>query len=233
MSDLIVHNLGRISYQDALDVQQALVARMQASRDEPPHLLLLEHDPPVITLGRRGRDEDILAGHARLDALGVEIHRSRRGGQVTWHGPGQLVAYPIVNLAGRPGGVRGFVCALEEAVIRLLADFGIQADRREGVIGVWAGGAKVAAVGVAVARWVTFHGLAVNVTRDAAGAFDLIVPCGQAGGGAVTSLSHLAGRDVAVDETTKPLTNALCATLGFDDATCAELPILRGDSGER
>ena len=233
MSDLIVHNLGRISYADALDVQESLVARAQANRDEPPRLLLLEHDPPVITLGRRGRDQDILAAPARLLDLGVEIHRSQRGGQVTYHGPGQLVAYPIVRLAGRPGGVRQFVRGLEEAVIRLLAGFGVTATRREGIIGVWADGAKVAAVGVAVSRWVTYHGLAINVTRASAGAFDLIVPCGQAGGGAVTSLSHLAGRDVTVDQIAGPLADGLRATLGFDGAVHADRADLSAPAGER
>lgn len=233
MPDLIIHNLSRISYQGALDIQQALVARVQVDRAEPAHLLLLEHDPPAITLGRRGRDDHILADRTRLEALGVEVHRSRRGGEVTYHGPGQLVAYPIVRLDPRRRTVHAYVHALEEAVIRLLARFGVNGARREGIVGIWSGGAKVAAVGVAVSRWVTYHGLAVNVTRSAADAFDLIVPCGRAGGGAVTSLSQLAGRDVAVSEVADALTAHLCDTLGLTDARHAPHDTSAVGAGER
>jgi len=217
MPDLIVHNLSRIAYQDALEIQQALVARAQAGADEPAHLLLLEHDPPAITLGRRGRDDDILAAPEVLAARGVEIHRSQRGGEVTYHGPGQLVAYPIVRLDPRRRTVHAYVHALEDAVIRTLARFGVQGHRREGIVGIWSTGAKVAAIGVAVSRWVTYHGLALNVTPEASRAFDLIVPCGRVGGGAVTSLSQLANRNITVPDVTDALTAHLCDALGLRD----------------
>ena len=132
MPDLIVHNLSRMSYQAALDMQQALVARVQDDGGRTAHLMLLEHDPPVITLGRRGRAEHVLADEARLAALGVEVRRTRRGGEVTWHGPGQLVAYPIVRLDTRRRTVHGHVRGLERAVIDMLRGFGIDGVRREG-----------------------------------------------------------------------------------------------------
>ena len=221
MPDLIVHNLSRISYQAALDIQRELVARVQADRGSPAHLLLLEHDPPVITLGRRGRTEHILADRARLAGLGVEVHQSRRGGQVTVHAPGQLVAYPILRLGPGRGTVAGYVRGLEQAVISLLRRFGIDGRRRDGMVGVWAGGAKIAAIGVAVERWVTYHGLALNVGPDTR-AFDLIVPCGGSGAAAVTSMSKLLGREVTVSQAADDLTGCLCETLGFDRAIPAD-----------
>ena len=217
MPDLIVHNLSRMSYQAALDMQQALVARVQDDGGRTAHLMLLEHDPPVITLGRRGRAEHVLADEARLAALGVEVRRTRRGGEVTWHGPGQLVAYPIVRLDTRRRTVHGHVRGLERAVIDMLRGFGIDGVRREGAVGVWCGQSKVAAVGVAVSRWVAYHGLAVNVARDTR-AFDLIVPCGRPGRGAVTSMSRLLGRDVSVTDAADALVPCLREALGFDRA---------------
>lgn len=231
MSDLIVHNLSRISYQAALDIQQALVARVQADGGPTAHLMLLEHDPPVITLGRRGRAEHVLADRARLEALGVEIHRTRRGGEVTYHGRGQLVAYPIVRLGTRRRTVRAHVRGLEAAVISLLGQFGVEGARRDGMVGVWSGGAKVAAIGVAVSRWVAYHGLAVNVADDTR-AFDLIVPCGQAGGAAVTSLSRLVGREIPIGHVADALVTCLCEALGFDVAIHAEPPDLAAAGGE-
>jgi len=223
MPELILHNLSRIAYQAALDIQRDLVARVQADGGQTAHLLLLEHDPPVITLGRRGQIEHILADRARLDALGIEVHRSHRGGQVTVHAPGQLVAYPILRLGPGRGTVSGYVRALEQAVIDVLGRFGLEGRRRDGTVGVWAGEGKIASVGVAVERWVTYHGLAINVGPDTA-AFDLIVPCGQSGAAAVASISQLLGREVTVARAAEELVPSLCQALGFDRAVPADAP---------
>ena len=210
--ELALIDLGRASYSAALDLQQRLLADVQAHRDRA-YLVLVEHDPPVITLGRRARAEHVLASPQRLHELGVEIHESARGGDVTWHGPGQLVAYPIVPLDVHRRTVRGHVRSLEEAAIRVLAAYGLRADRRERFPGAWVGEQKVAAVGVAVHRWVTWHGLALNVSRELPG-FELIVPCGLEGVRA-TSLSELVGRDVSVEEVRPKLASILRDVLGF------------------
>jgi lipoate-protein ligase B len=219
-------DLGRCAYAPAMALQQRLVGQV---RRDPSRAVLLtvEHDPPVITLGRRGRAEDILASREHLSAGGVEVHQTRRGGEVTWHGPGQLVAYFICRLdRTRPAGggaerltLRGFVRRLEEAVIRLLADCGLAAGRREGYPGVWVGGRKVAAVGVAVERWVTYHGLALNVRPDLS-SFESIVPCGL-NAGQMTSMERL-GRPERIDDVRPRLVNAVCEAFGFAGAVPVE-----------
>lgn len=194
-----VIDLGKASYDSALEAQRECVEALQAARaagDEATArkttLLLVEHSPAVITLGRRGKATDILVARETLQAKGIEVHESARGGEVTYHGPGQLVAYVIrdVSVAGR--SLRQHVRQLEETVIRTLASFEIQATRREGkgLTGVWVPGEgaagqqgasmeKIAAIGVAVRRWITYHGLALNVAT-VLDAFNLIVPCGLA-----------------------------------------------------
>lgn len=183
-------DLGWRDYASTLAFQRTLLERVQTDPRQG-YLLLVEHDPPVITLGRRGRAEDIV-DPAAVAAAGIEVHRVTRGGQATWHGPGQLAAYPIVAL--RPLGLtlRQYVCGLEEAVLRTLADAGIEGFRREGQTGVWTAQGKIAAIGVAVERWVCWHGLALNVCPDL-GHFGLIVPCGQRGS-AVTSMERIMGK---------------------------------------
>ncbi|NNE08268.1 MAG: lipoyl(octanoyl) transferase LipB [Gemmatimonadetes bacterium] len=194
---LIVLRPGTVSYADGLEMQEDLVeARKRGEADD--HLLLLEHHS-VYTLGRRG---DL--GHVRIDdavreRLGIELFHTNRGGDVTWHGPGQLVGYPIVSLAPDRKDLVRYVRDLEEVLIRALRDFGIEAARVAGLTGVWVGDEKIAAIGVRVARWVTSHGFALNVCNGFE-AYDHIVPCGIADRG-VTSLSRLLGRDVTVDET--------------------------------
>jgi lipoate-protein ligase B len=165
--------LGRVDYDDAVKCQEALRARILDGDDGAETLLFVEH-PPVITLGRRARAEHIVASAAALAARGVKVARSSRGGDVTYHGPGQLVAYPVMRLSS---GVVDHVCRLAKAAIAVAADFGIEARFERARPGVWAGAAKLAAVGVHVHRRVAIHGLALNVTT-ALDAFDLIVPCG-------------------------------------------------------
>jgi lipoate-protein ligase B len=223
MTRLDVHDLGRIGYAPALELQAALVEHLKqpAYRDEA-HLLLLEHDPPVITLGRRGKREDILLSEADIARRGIEIHDAKRGGEVTYHGPGQLVAYAIlrVNTAGRT--VRGHVHRLEESVIRALATFEIFAHRRDGLTGVWVGEDKIAAIGVAVHRWITYHGLAWNISTDLSN-FQTIVPCGQRVLG-VTSLAKCLGRDVRPDDVKRLLADMFAAANDLDEVEFTSLP---------
>lgn len=199
-----VVDLGLIAYQPAFDLQRRLVAARKSGA-LPDVLLLCEH-PHVITLGRNGRQEHLLASAHLLRQMGVEFHSSDRGGDITYHGPGQIVGYPILNLAAIRRDVAWYVRQLEEAMIRATAEFGIVAGRKAGMTGVWvdagrqaSGGAeKLAAIGVHLSRWVTSHGFAYNVSTDLR-YFDLIVPCGIADKRA-TSLERLLGRAVRREE---------------------------------
>lgn len=169
--------LGRLGYREALALQHRLRDGVQAGTG-PEHLLLLEHDP-VYTLGRNAREGDILAPREWLASRGVAVEECDRGGQVTYHGPGQLVAYPILNLSPDRRDVRRYVRDLQEVLVRTLGDFGIEGRRREGkaFVGVWVGDRKIASIGVHLSRWVTTHGFALNVAPDLS-RFTGIVPCG-------------------------------------------------------
>lgn len=193
---LHVRRLGLVPYADGLALQQRLVEQRQAGAI-PDQLLLLQH-PPVITLGAKVRDDrsHVLASTAELAAAGVELHEAGRGGDVTYHGPGQLVGYPIIDLRPDRCDVHRYVRDLEGVLIEVAASFGIEAGRAAGMSGAWVGNDKLAAIGVRISRWVTSHGFALNVTTELAH-FDLIVPCGLAGRG-VTSLDRLLGREIAI-----------------------------------
>lgn len=169
--------LGRVTYPEAEALQGRIRSRLRAGRG-PEHLLLLEH-PHVFTLGRNADGADVLAPRAWLEGQGVEVHECDRGGQVTYHGPGQLVGYPIVDLDPDRRDLHRYMRDLQEVLIRTLADFGVTARRREGKehLGVWAGERKVASLGVHVKRWITTHGFALNVATDLS-YFRRIVPCG-------------------------------------------------------
>ena len=187
-----VRRLGRVPYAEALVLQRQLVEERRADRIGDV-LLLVEH-PHVLTLGVRGDGgrSHIIAPAERLAALDVAVHEPGRGGDITYHGPGQLVGYPILDLKPDRCDVHRYVRDLEEVLIRVAADYGITADRVTGLTGVWVGGEKLAAIGVRIARWITSHGFALNVSTDL-DFFKLIVPCGIADRG-VTSLSALLGR---------------------------------------
>jgi lipoyl(octanoyl) transferase len=176
----------------------------------PDLLLLLEHEP-VVTMGRRAHEEHLLLPRDTLLARGIEVHDTGRGGDVTYHGPGQLVAYPIVALPPEQQDVRRYVWTLEEAMIRLCADHGIEAVRIAGLNGAWVGEDKIGAVGVRISHWVTMHGLAFNVSTELT-AFDLIVPCGIRDHG-VTSLQAATGREHALDDVATSLGNHLAELL--------------------
>ena len=213
---LVVQRLGRIGYADGVERQKALVQARQAGEIDDT-LLLVEH-PPVITLGvkTRGNFANIRVDAPALAAQGVEVHDTGRGGDVTFHGPGQLVGYPIIDLKPDRQDVHRYVRDLEEVLIRTAADFGLEAGRIKGYSGAWVGDSKLAAIGVRIARWVTSHGFALNVTTDLAG-FDLIVPCGITDRG-VTSLSALLGRDVAMPEVEAAVVTHFAAVFDRDTA---------------
>jgi lipoyl(octanoyl) transferase len=189
-----VRRLGRVPYADGLALQRKLVEERQAGRIGD-QLLLVEH-PHVLTLGVRGDGgrSHILAPPDVLIARSVDVFETGRGGDITYHGPGQLVGYPILDLKPDRQDVHRYVRDLEEVLIRVAADYKIEATRVPGLTGVWVGRSKLAAIGVRIARWVTSHGFALNVTTDL-DYFNLIVPCGVADRG-VTSLGALLGRDV-------------------------------------
>jgi lipoyl(octanoyl) transferase len=174
-STIEIRDLGRMRYGDALAVQQELVEKRKQGliRDQ---LLFVEH-PHVITQGRNGHAENLLASEAALRSAGIEFYPTNRGGDMTYHGPGQIVGYPIVDLREWKRDVGAYVRAIEQAIIDALAEFGIGGGRVPGCTGVWVDGKKVAAIGVHISRWVTSHGFALNHTTDLR-YFQYIVPCG-------------------------------------------------------
>ena len=209
-------DLGRLDYREAWDVQRAVHADVADGR-RPPTLLLVEHDP-VITFGRKGGREHLRVGEAELRARGFALYDIERGGDVTYHGPGQLVGYPIFPVGRR---VRDFLRGLEGALVRVLADFGVAGAGSPGYAGVWVGDEKVVAIGVAVQRHVAFHGFAMNVHTDLAN-FETIVPCGIADRG-VTSLSRLLGRTITLAEVRPRVVAAFRAEFG--PGASAPLPL--------
>ena len=191
-----LRDLGCISYAEALAIQKDLVARRKAG-EIPDQLLIVEH-PHVITLGRNGRMENLLASEEILRRAGISFHSTDRGGDITYHGPGQIVGYPIFDLREWKRDVVAYVRAIEQVIIDALAEFGIAAGRVEGCTGAWVNGKKVAAIGVHISRWVTSHGFALNHTTDLS-YFQYIVPCGLTK--PVTSMLELgcvAGREQVV-----------------------------------
>ena len=221
--------LGRIGYEEAWALQRDLAVRC-ARGEIADTLLLLEH-PPVYTTGRRTCGDRLLVPP---ETLGAPLLSVDRGGDITFHGPGQLVAYPVIGLGAQPRGVQRYVRGLEETVIRTLAAYGVAAGREEGLTGVWAGGEKVAAIGVRVSLpggasggWVTGHGLALNVSVDLDW-FDRIVPCGIAGRG-VTSVQRLLGRTEPLAEVASRLAEEFGRVFGLhvvlpDEAAIGVLP---------
>jgi len=210
---LAICRLGLISYQAGLDLQRDLVERRKRG-EIPDQLLLLEH-PDVITLGVKTRSErtHVLQTEDALAAQGVELFETGRGGDVTYHGPGQLVGYPILDLNPDRRDVHRYVRDLEEVLIQAVAAFGITAHRIPGLTGIWVDGpggpAKLAAIGVRISRWVTSHGFALNVNTNLS-RFELIVPCGITDKG-VTSMAQLLGRPVPMDEVATAVEGAFSA----------------------
>lgn len=197
MLPLQVRRLGLVPYADGLELQRHLVEERKADRI-PDTLLLLQH-PHVLTVGvKKDGRAHILASPDRLSSLGVEVFETGRGGDVTYHGPGQLVGYPILNLDPDRRDVHQYVRDLEEVMIRVCADYGLDAGRVKGFSGAWIGDEKIGAIGVRISRWITSHGFAFNVATDIE-FFNLIVPCGIADRG-VTSLQAQLGHEPAMAE---------------------------------
>jgi lipoyl(octanoyl) transferase len=205
--ELQVRRLGLLPYGEALELQAQLVEDRKAGRI-PDQLLLLEH-PPVITLGVKARKDrsNVLATPEALTAAGVELFETGRGGDVTYHGPGQLVGYPILDLRPDRCDVHRYVRDLEAALMLAAATFGVTSGRLEGLTGTWVGTKKLAAIGVRISRWVTSHGFALNVATNLSH-FDLIVPCGIVDKG-VTSLERLTGSRLAMDRVEDAIIEAM------------------------
>jgi lipoyl(octanoyl) transferase len=221
---VVVRRLGIVPYGEALELQRGLVEARKAG-SIPDQLLLLQH-PPVITLGAKVRNDrsHVLASEEALHAAGVALFEAGRGGDVTYHGPGQLVGYPILDLRPDRCDVHRYVRDLEQVMIDTAAAFGIGAARVPGLTGAWVGRDKLAAIGVRISRWVTSHGFAFNVSTDLAH-FELIVPCGIADRG-VTSLSRLLGRNVAVGAVEDAVIEAFAGV--FSRPTVPDLTITSG-----
>jgi lipoyl(octanoyl) transferase len=194
-----VEQLGTVDYTAGLRLQAERIAQRKAG-EIPDTLLLLEH-PHVYTLGRNAKRENLLISQDRLAALGARLFETDRGGDITYHGPGQLVGYPIFDLTKHRRDIAWFMRSLEEVFIRVAREFGIEAGRLAGAPGVWVGNDKLVAMGVHISRWVTSHGFAFNVNTDL-GYFEWIVPCGLPDKG-VTSLAKLLGRPVEMNRTTR------------------------------
>jgi len=211
--NLLVERLGQVEYSAALALQKQAERAVQKG-EQPDTLLLLEH-PHTLTIGRRGNGSGILLSREALDKRGITVFETNRGGKVTYHGLGQIVGYPIINLSPDREDVHRFVRDLEEVLIRTMTDFDIEAFRIEGLTGVHTSQGKVAAIGVHIARWVTTHGFALNVNTDLS-FFDLIIACE---GEPVTSMQRLLGRDVDMRMVEEQIIAHFAAVFGAEVVT--------------
>jgi len=212
---LSVTDLGVVDYGTAIDLQAAMVAARLEDRIGDT-LLLMEH-PHVFTLGRGADERFIVANPA-----GVPTYRVSRGGQVTYHGPGQLIGYPILKLDGRARDVTRYLRNLEDAMIDALREFGLDADRRAGLTGIWIGARKIASIGVGIRRWVTYHGFALNVSTDLS-FFDAIVPCGIEGC-RMTSMSECiepGAEQISLREFSASMQRSFARVFGYDTIVVA------------
>ncbi|KPK63871.1 hypothetical protein AMJ83_05335 [candidate division WOR_3 bacterium SM23_42] len=191
-----VLNLGRRDYKEVWDLQKSIHHERVDNRI-PNTLILVEHDP-VITLGKSGRQDNVLFPVVSLESRGLKYYKIERGGDVTFHGPGQLVGYPIFNVKEGLTGIKPFIERIEDAIIETVSDFGINAYKREKFIGVWTEKGKICSIGIAVKRWVSFHGFALNVNTDLK-YFDLIVPCGLKNV-EMTSMQQILGKQLSMDK---------------------------------
>ncbi|MCW5961797.1 MAG: lipoyl(octanoyl) transferase LipB [Pyrinomonadaceae bacterium] len=211
--ELQVRRLGRFGYDDGLRLQKALETSVIENRTTD-HLLLLEH-PHTYTLGRRGKSDGILASREMLAKIGAEVFETNRGGKVTYHGIGQIVGYPIIDLSAGRKDVHRYVREVEETLIRTMDDFGIEAFRIEGLTGVHTTDGKVAAIGVHIKRWVTTHGFALNVNTDLS-YFDHIIACE---GEPVTSMERLLDREISLSEVEDRLIENFTQVFDFDNVS--------------
>ena len=209
---LNIQDIGKIAYEPALDMQRQVHASVLAKRHSenalPFNLLLVEHDPPVLTLSKRPSARDhLIATKQQLSDAGVVVCQTDRGGDITYHGPGQLVGYPICDLNELYLRLHGYMRFLEDCIIEVLGEFGIQGERDHCATGVWVDDAKICAMGVRVSRWISMHGFALNVNPNM-NHFNLIVPCGLAGR-EVTSMRQLLGEQCPDMEDVKEVTSSV------------------------
>lgn len=209
MEEVLLMDLGQMEYDACRRLQQSLFDELLAAKAEPtgampPQRLILVEHPPVYTLGKSGKEANLLVNTEYLESLGATFHQTDRGGDITFHGPGQIVGYPILDLEREGIGLRAYIEAVEQTVIDTLADYGIAAGRSEGAAGVWLAPhrgrplRKICAIGVRSSRYVTMHGFALNVNTNLDW-FELINPCGFTDRG-VTSLAKELGREVSIEE---------------------------------
>ena len=214
-----IRDLGRTGYAEASRLQREFVERRKRG-EIPDQLLIVEH-PHVITMGRNGHAENMLATADLLERSGIEFHHTDRGGDVTYHGPGQIVGYPIVDLREWKRDVVAYVRAIEQTIIDTLGEFGVEGGRVAGATGVWVAGAKIAAIGVHISRWVTSHGFALNIDTDLS-YFQYIVPCGLTK--PVTSMRRL-GSSASREEILAAITRAFGRNFGYEMMQQAELHV--------
>jgi lipoyl(octanoyl) transferase len=220
VASITAHLLGRVDYHEAHALQERLLeARIEGRIGDT--LLLLEH-PPVLTLGRGAKREHVVFSAEQLRSLGVDVVETGRGGDVTYHGPGQLVGYPIVDLKPDRQDVRKYVASLEETMIRMAAEHGLEATRVAGLNGAWIGDRKIGAVGVRIRRWVTMHGFAINGTTDLSH-FQWIVPCGIRGR-AVTSIELESGHSPSFEAMAERAAHIFAGLYGADLVFTREAP---------
>ena len=217
MSQLWLERLGIMRYGEALELQRE-VARARIAGVIPEDVLLLVEHPPVITLGRSTKPGHLLASSAVLDERGVELFEVERGGDVTFHGPGQIVGYPIIDLKRHRKDLHWYLRQVEQALIDALGAVGIEAERRAGLTGVWTQNRKIASIGVHARDWVTWHGFALNVTTDLS-YFDLMVPCGIQSVTMTSVAQELGGDASALSKVPEVVERQFAATFGLEPAS--------------
>lgn len=219
---LAVYRPGEMDYDEALSLQMALVERLKFARDDARDTLVLLTHPPVLTIGRGGAESNIVAPAAILKREGVTVREVSRGGDVTYHGPGQSVGYPIIDLAQKGKDIHAYLRRLESVIIGFLADYGIEGSRRKGLTGVWVGSEKIASIGVAITRWITYHGFALNVAPNLEH-FGLINPCGIKGC-AVTSMERILDREISLEEVEPKLADAFAREFNYEQIEYMDEP---------
>lgn len=222
MHVLKVLDLGRLDYDEAWALQKDLHARIALGEGTPDHLLLVEH-PPVITLGRRADHANVLLSREHLEQQGVQLREVDRGGDVTYHGPGQVVGYPVIPLVFHGKDVHRYLRSLEAVLIATQADYGIAAIRRAGYTGVWTPSGKIVSIGVAISHWIAYHGFALNAAPNL-DHFKLIHPCGYVGL-AVTSMKDLLEEKPDRDELLDRIVEHFQAEFGFTQTTVLREPL--------
>ena len=216
MNTLNVYKIGLVPYKSALDLQMRLLEKRK-NGEIGDTLLLLEH-PPTFTIGRKGHKEHLLINERYLSERGIDFQEISRGGDITFHGPGQLVGYPILDLSTKGRDVHKYLRGLEELIVLMLEDFNIKANRIEGLTGVWVDGHKIASIGVGVKRWITYHGFALNVNTELS-YFDMIVPCGIPDV-KMTSVAGWLGKkeEIEMEDVEESAIKSFIKTFNFDTA---------------